>query len=110
MRRVVVTGVGAVTPIGNDARATWDAAVAGRSGIDWIRAFDPSGFPVRVAGEVKDFDPNGLASPKELRKMDRNVVLGLAAATEAWRDSAIDGIDSTRAGIVFGSAIGGVIG
>src|SRR5919201_4275011 len=110
MRKVVVTGLGAVTPLGNDARSTWDAAVAGKSGIDWIRSFDASGYPVRVAGEVKDFDPDGLAAPKELRKMDRNVVLGLAASTEAWRDAGIDGIDSTRAGIVFGSAIGGVSG
>src|SRR5919199_1517011 len=57
MTRVVVTGLGAVTPIGNDARATWEAAVAGRSGIDWIRSFETDGLPVRVAAEVKDFDP-----------------------------------------------------
>jgi 3-oxoacyl-[acyl-carrier-protein] synthase II len=110
MRRVVVTGLGAVTPIGNDAESTWNAAIAGESGIDWIRSFDPSGFPVRVAGEVKELDTSGVASPKDLRKMDRNVVLALAASTEAWRDAGIDGIDSTRAGIVFGSAIGGVSG
>ncbi len=110
MRRVVVTGLGAVTPLGNDVASTWRAAVAGESGIDWIRAFDVSEYQVRVAGELKDFDPTGLASPKELRKMDPNVVYGLAAATEAWRDAGVDGIDSTRAGIVFGSAIGGVSG
>ena len=63
MTRVAVTGLGAVTPIGNDARTTWDAAVAGRSGVDWIRAFDASGLPVRVAAEVKDFDPTQVASP-----------------------------------------------
>src|SRR6266545_3816038 len=57
MRRVVVTGLGAVTPLGNDAPSTWRAAVEGRSGIDWIRAFDASEFPVRVAAEVEDFDP-----------------------------------------------------
>ena len=59
MRRVAVTGLGAVTPLGNDAPSTWDAAVAGRSGIDWIRSFDASEFPVRVAAEVKDFEPPG---------------------------------------------------
>jgi 3-oxoacyl-[acyl-carrier-protein] synthase II len=60
----VVTGLGAVTPIGNDAQSSWRAAVDGRSGIDWIRSFDASGFPVRVAAEVKDFDPGTVASPK----------------------------------------------
>src|SRR5919202_4001552 len=79
MRRVVVTGLGAVTPLGNDARSTWDAAVAGRSGIGWITTFDTSEFPVRIAAEVKDFDPAGLAPPKELRRFDRNVQLALAA-------------------------------
>src|SRR5262245_28495959 len=67
MGRVVVTGLGAVTPLGNDARATWDAAVAGRSGIDFITAFDASEFPVRIAAEVKGFDGAGLVGPKEAR-------------------------------------------
>jgi 3-oxoacyl-[acyl-carrier-protein] synthase II len=109
-RRAVVTGIGAVTPIGNDARATWDAAVAGRSGIDWIRAFDASAFPVRIAAEVKDFDPGNVASPKEVRKLDRNVLLALASATEAVGDAALNGFDPARVGIVFGSAMGGLIG
>jgi beta-ketoacyl-acyl-carrier-protein synthase II len=109
-RRVVVTGIGAVTPIGNDARATWIAAVEGRSGIDWISGFDTSGFPVRIAAEVKDFDASGVASPKEARKLDRNVLLALASATEAVRDAALDGFDPNRVGIVFGSAMGGLLG
>jgi 3-oxoacyl-[acyl-carrier-protein] synthase II len=109
-RRVVVTGVGAVTPIGNDARATWDAAVGGRSGIDWIRAFDPSPFPVRIAAEVKDFDAGNVASPKEVRKLDRNVLLALASATEAVGDADLNGFDPARVGIVFGSAMGGLLG
>src|SRR5919199_1768701 len=108
MRRVVVTGLGAVTPLANDARGTWEAAVAGRSGIDWIRAFDASGFQVRVAGEVKDFDASGVASPKEVRKLDRYVLLSLAAAREAVTDAGLNGFDPSRVGIVFGSAIGGV--
>jgi 3-oxoacyl-[acyl-carrier-protein] synthase II len=108
--RVVVTGLGAVTPIGNDAPSTWRAALAGESGIDFIRSFDASGFPVRIAAEVKDFDPSGVASPKEVRKLDRNVLLALAAAKEAVADSRLDGFDPARVGIVFGSAIGGFIG
>ena len=110
MRRVAVTGLGAITPIGNDARSTWNAAVAGESGIDWIRAFEAEGLPVRIAAEVKDFDPTGLAGPKDLRRLDRNVVLALGAAKEAMADAGLNGFDPMRVGIVFGSAIGGLIG
>jgi 3-oxoacyl-[acyl-carrier-protein] synthase II len=110
VRRVAVTGLGAVTPLGNDARATWDAAVAGRSGIDWIRSFDANGFPVRVAAEVKDFDPTTVASAKEARRLDRNVLLALAASIEAVEDAGLRDFDPTRVGIVLGSAIGGVLG
>src|SRR4051812_7167586 len=110
MRRVVVTGLGAVTPLGNDVQSTWDAAVAGQSGIDWIRAFDASDFPVRVAAEVKNFDASGVASPKEQRKLDRNVLLALAAGKEAMESAGVNGFDPSRAGIVFGSAIGGILG
>ncbi len=110
MKRVAVTGLGAVTPIGTDAPATWEAAVAGRSGIDWIRSFDVDGLPVRVAAEVKDFDATQVASPKEVRKLERNVLLALGAASEAMDDAGLDGFDPARVGIVFGSAIGGVSG
>ncbi|MGB2875640.1 MAG: beta-ketoacyl-ACP synthase II [Gaiellaceae bacterium] len=111
MRRVVVTGLGALTPVGNTAPETWRAAVAGESGVDFIRAFDADGLPVRIAAEVKDFDASGLASLKELRRLDRNVLLALAAANEAVSDAGLDGhYDSMRVGIVFGSAIGGFIG
>jgi len=110
VRRVAVTGLGAVTPIGADAPSTWESAVAGRSGIDFIRSFDASGFPVRVAAEVTDFDPSGVASPKEVRKLDRNVLFALAAAKEAVGDAGLDGFDPTRVGIVLGSAIGGFLG
>jgi len=110
MRRVVVTGLGAVTPVGNDAPSTWRAAVAGESGIDFIRSFDASGFDVKVAAEVKDFDPSGVASPKEVRKLDRYVLLSLAAAKEAVEDAALADFDPARVGIVFGSAIGGFLG
>src|SRR2546429_5163262 len=110
MKRVAVTGLGAVTPIGNDAPSMWTAAVAGESGIDWIRSFDPAGLPVRVAAEVKDFDATQVASPKEVRKLERNVLLALGAAREATDDAGLNGFDPTRVGIVFGTAIGGVNG
>src|SRR6266705_497869 len=111
MRKVAVTGLGAVTPIGNDAPSTWRAAVAGESGIDWIRSFDTTGLPVRIAAEVKDFDPAQVASPKEVRKLDRNVLLALGAAREAVGDAALnDAYDPARVGIIVGSAIGGFMG
>jgi len=110
MRRVVVTGLGAVTPLGLDAQSTWDAAVAGRSGVDWIRSFDASEFPVRIASEVKGFEPESVVGPKDARRLERNVVLAVAAAREAWADAGVEGIDPARAGILVGSAIGGVIG
>ena len=111
MRRVVVTGLGAVTPIGADARSTWRAAVAGESGIDFIRSFDASEFPVRVAAEVKDFDPAQVASSKDARRLDRNVLLSLGAAREAVADAGLDGAYSPdRIGILFGTAIGGIMG
>ncbi len=110
MRRVAVTGLGAITPIGLDAPSTWEAAVAGRSGVDFIESFDASGCPVRIAAEVKGFDAGTVAPPKEGRRMDRNVLLALGAAQEAWRDSGLDGFDPARVGIVVGSAIGGLPG
>jgi 3-oxoacyl-[acyl-carrier-protein] synthase II len=110
MRRVAVTGLGAVTPLGNDAESTWRAALAGESGIDWIRSFDPGDAPVRVAAEVKDFDPTQVASPKDVRKLERNVLLSLGAAREAMGDAGLNGFDPMRVGIVFGTAIGGVNG
>jgi 3-oxoacyl-[acyl-carrier-protein] synthase II len=111
MRRVAVTGLGAVTPIGNDAPATWEAAVAGRSGIDFIHSYDASGQAVRIAAEVEGFDPSAVASHKEARKLDRNVLFALGAAREAVADARLDGAyDPGRVGILLGSAIGGFLG
>ena len=110
MKRVAVTGIGAVTPLGLDVPSTWRAALAGESGIGWISTFDTDGLPVRVAGEVKGFDPVQVVSPKEARKLERNVLLGVAAGREAMADAGLNGFDPTRVGIVFGSAIGGVPG
>jgi 3-oxoacyl-[acyl-carrier-protein] synthase II len=111
MRRVVITGMGAVSPLGNDLPSTWNAAVAGESGIDFIQSFDATGFPVRVAAEVKGFEPPEIVSPKEARRLDRNVLLALAAGKEALDDAALDAqYEPERIGILFGSAIGGFLG
>src|SRR4051794_26430680 len=111
MRRVAITGLGAVTPLGNDARSTWNAALAGRSGVDFIQAFDASDFPVRIAGEVKGFDIGDLVSAKEARRMERYTLIGLAAAKEAADESGLlETYSADRIGIIFGSAIGGLIG
>jgi 3-oxoacyl-[acyl-carrier-protein] synthase II len=110
MRRVAVTGLGAVTPLGLDAPSAWEGAVAGRSGVDFIRSFDASEYPVRIASEVKGFEPEDVVGPKEARRLERNVVLAVAAAREAWADAGVGEIDPARAGILVGSAIGGVIG
>src|SRR5437763_11197652 len=110
VRRVAVTGVGAVTPLGLDVPSSWRAALAGESGIGWISTFDTDGLPVRIAGEVTGFDPTQVVSPKEARKLERNVLLGVAAGREALADANLNGFDPMRVGIVFGSAIGGVSG
>jgi 3-oxoacyl-[acyl-carrier-protein] synthase II len=96
-----------VSPLGNDALSTWDAAVAGRSGVDYIRAFDTEGFEIQIAGEVKDFDPSGLASPKDVKRLDRNVLFALGAAKEALGDAGVNGYNPDRVGIVVGCCIGG---
>ena len=108
MRRVAITGFGAVTPLGLDAPSTWEAAVAGRSGIGFIESFDASEFPVRIAGEVRGFDASALVPSKEARRMDRNVLMAVAAAYEAWTEAGIEEFDPARVGILVGSAIGGI--
>ncbi len=109
MRRVVITGVGAVTPVGLDVPSSWAALLEGQSGVGRVTLFDASEYPVQIAGEVKGFDPSGRIDPKELRRMDRNVQLGLVAAQEAFADA---GLESNGVrddiGVVFGSAAGGV--
>ena len=110
MTRVAITGIGCVTPLGLDAPSTWKAALAGESGIDWIQAFETEGLPVRIAAEVKGFDPTQVVSAKEARKLERNVLLGVAAGREALTDAGLNGYDPARVGVIFGSAIGGVPG
>src|SRR4029079_7331680 len=110
MRRVAVTGLLSITLSCSDAPSTWKAAVSGESVIDFIQAFDASEYPVRIAGEVKGFDPATVAPAKEARRMDRNVLLALGAAQEAWREGGLNGVDPARVGVVVGSAIGGLPG
>jgi len=109
-RRVVVTGVGAVTPLGNSAREFWQAVCEGRSGVGPITRFDPSRLDVRIAAEVKGFDPLRLVEKKEAKKMDLFIHYALAAGVEAVEDAKIDfaQVDPTRAGCLIGSGIGGI--
>lgn len=109
-RRVVVTGLGAVTPIGATVSQTWSALMAGQSGIDRISHFDPSNFACQVAAEVKDFDPTVAVSAKELKKMDRFIQMGMVAGVEAFNDAGLDVTDANaeRIGVYIGAGIGGV--
>src|SRR5919201_6229631 len=109
-RRVVVTGLGAVTPVGNSVAETWTNLLAGCSGIDTVTLFDASAFAVRIGGEIKNFKPEDHISSKELRHMDRSSKFALVAAKEAASDAALDMSNECpeRVGIIFGTAAGGV--
>ena len=109
-RRVVVTGMGAVTPLGNDVKTTWGKILAGKSGVGPITEFDASAFSVKIAAEVKDFDVAPYMSVKEARKFDPFILYGVAAASQAVTDSglAFDETLSYRAGCAIGSGIGGI--
>jgi 3-oxoacyl-[acyl-carrier-protein] synthase II len=112
-QRVVVTGMGAVTPLGNDVPSTWEAMRAGRSGIDRITIFDPSRVASKIAGEVRDFDPTTVMDRKEVRRNDRYIHYAWAATVEALRDAGLpnpitDEALAERTGIIIGSGIGGI--
>jgi 3-oxoacyl-[acyl-carrier-protein] synthase II len=109
-RRVVITGIGILSPVGIGVRENWDAVVSGRSGIGPVTQFDATGFPSTIAGEVKGFDPKAFLSEKDTRRMDRFIQLGMAAGIEAVRDSGIEVNEETaeRIGVYIGSGIGGV--
>ncbi|MDQ2690089.1 MAG: hypothetical protein M3Y29_07440, partial [Chloroflexota bacterium] len=115
-RRAVVTGLGIVSPVGIGVEATWEALVAGRSGIADITLFDASQFEVHVAGEVKNFDPTQYMEAKDARRHDRNTHFAVAATGEALRNAGLLGddghvnrdVNADRFGMVFGTGIGGI--
>jgi len=110
LKRVVVTGLGAVTPLGNDVKTTWENAIAGKSGAGPITLFDASLFKTQFACEVKDFDPNEILDRKEARRVDRYSQLALKAAKEAIENSGLDleKEDTNRIGVIFSAGIGGI--
>jgi 3-oxoacyl-[acyl-carrier-protein] synthase II len=111
-RRVVITGLGIVSPVGNTIEDAWSAIKAGNSGIGPITNFDVSGFPVRIAGEVRDFDISQFISKKDARRMAPFIHYGIAAASQAFEDSGIviNEANANRAGLAIGSGIGGLPG
>ena len=110
LKRVVVTGLGAITPLGNDVKTTWEAMKKGVSGAGPITLFDPSKFKTRFACEVKNFDPNTYFDRKEARKMDRYAQFALVSAQEAIEDAGLitEAVNPNRVGVVFSSGIGGI--
>ena len=107
-RRVVVTGIGPVTPVGIGLQPFWDALTSGRSGVGEVTQFDASEFPVRIAGEVKDFDPADWMERKAARRTDRVVHLGVAAAKLAWKDAGEPQVAPERAAVVMSTGVGGL--
>lgn len=109
-QRVVVTGMGAVTPVGNEVATMWDKLIAGRSGVGMITAFDASQLKVRIGAEVKGFDPLAYMDRREVRHLDRYAHLAIAAAVQAVQDAGlqVDGEDPRRVGVIVGSGIGGI--
>jgi len=111
MKRVVVTGIGAITPVGDDVKTSWANMLEGRSGIDYIKSFDTSKHVVKIAGEVKNFKPELRVDPKMARRLDRCVLLSMWATVEAVNDSKIDfnNCDKADIGVIIGSGIGGLL-
>ncbi|MBW4683706.1 MAG: beta-ketoacyl-ACP synthase II [Komarekiella atlantica HA4396-MV6] len=109
-KRVVVTGVGAITPIGNTPTEYWEGLLSGRNGIDYITAFDASHHDCRIAGEVKNFDPHDYLERKEAKRMDRFAQFGVAAAKQAISNAhlVIDDLNAEQIGVMIGSGIGGL--
>ena len=108
MKRVVVTGMGVISPVGNDLDTFWDSLITGKSGIDYITKFDTTDYKVKIAAEVKDFDPTKYMDKNEARKMDAFSQYAMASAVQAMADSNLTGIDPERLGVYMGSGIGGI--
>ncbi|MBO6073852.1 MAG: beta-ketoacyl-ACP synthase II [Paludibacteraceae bacterium] len=109
LKRVVITGLGTINPLGNDVASTWSALMAGKSGAAPITLFDSSKHRTQFACEVKDFDPNNWFDFKEQRKLDRYTMLAYVAALEAFKDAALEVKDPSRVGVIVGSGVGGLI-
>ncbi|MDA5107833.1 MULTISPECIES: beta-ketoacyl-ACP synthase II [Brevibacillus] len=109
-RRVVITGVGVISPVGNDAQTFWNSLLEGKSGIGRITAFDASDYPTQIAGEVKDFNPEAYMDKKEIRRTDRFVQFALAATKMAMEDAKLEitAENAERVGVYIGSGIGGL--
>ncbi|MBN1552315.1 beta-ketoacyl-ACP synthase II [bacterium] len=109
-RRVVITGMGVTSPLGNTVETFWDALCTGTSGIDYITAFDTEDYPCKIAGEVKDVDFSNFVDPKEVRRLDRVILLAMVAAYEAIKQSGItdSSVNLERVGTIIGSGIGGL--
>lgn len=109
-RRVVITGLGIVSPVGNSVEQAWQNILAGRSGIARVTRFDVSTFPVQIGGEVKDFDIGDYLSPKEARRMDTFIHYGMAAGIQAIKDAGLEAhpANAERIGVAIGSGIGGL--
>jgi 3-oxoacyl-[acyl-carrier-protein] synthase II len=109
-RRIVVTGLGTISPVGNDTGSAWDAVKAGRSGIGPLTAFDAERFSAKIAGEIRDFDVSDYLAPKDARKMDPFIHYGMAAAIQAIDDAGIESHpdNAERIGVAIGSGIGGI--
>ncbi len=110
MKRVVITGIGIISPIGNNKREFWDSLARGRGGVRKIEGFDASSFDSQIAGEVRNFDPERLIKKKELKHMDRFVQFASVATNEAIADCGmnISNEDPERVGVLIGSGIGGL--
>src|SRR5690349_19845645 len=111
-RRVVVTGLGIVSPVGNTLATAWDSIVNGRSGVGQITHFDASAYNSRIAAEVRDFDAKAWMPPKDVKKMETFIHYGLAASLMAMEDAGLEITDANaeRAGVLVGSGIGGIRG
>ena len=111
-RRVVITGMGLVSPLGNDMATSWDGIVNGRSGLGPITTFDTEGYSTKIAGEIRGFDPTAFVPPKDVKKMDSFIHYGLAASLMAMEDAGLEVTEANaeRIGAIIGAGIGGILG
>src|SRR5687768_7693838 len=112
MRRVVITGLGCVTPLGNDVRSTWEGLIHGKSGIGPITKFDAAKFDTKIAGEVKGFEPEKYIEKKEVKKMDLFIQYTIAAAQQCVEDAGLkvpfEGLEAERVATIIGAGLGGL--